>query len=352
MKKYWILLILFLFTLLTLPEKGSNQMRKFAVSAIAPCWDFLHQKTEAASEEGDLLALENQVLRGEIQRLKKLTASHDDLLREFQQLLFFENQSEDPFFERRGRYLTQILSKQLQALPARVVFREPVNWSSTLWLSVGEKDNQALGKIIVEKDSPVVVGKAIVGVVEEVGQTRSRVRLITDERLSPSVRALRGGEQNRILAKQLKELAEVLSRRSDLGGSQEMTKILIAYLETLPLDQKDLYLAKGEIRGANRPLWRISGQKLKGIGFHYNCFDEEKEAHILREHGSEQPFIQVGDLLITTGMDGIFPPDLHVGTVTKIFPKQEGGTSYALEAIPLASDLNTLTEVFVLPKVP
>ncbi|NGX47556.1 MAG: hypothetical protein K1000chlam3_00935 [Chlamydiae bacterium] len=339
-------LFLFLFGLLTLPEKGGNQMRKFAVSAVAPCWDFLHQKTESPHEDGMLLELENQILRGEIKRLKKLTLAGEQLQQELQQLLTLKGQSQDPFFARREKYLSQILSRQLQAVPARVIFREPVNWSSSLWLNVGERDNQALGKIIIEKDSPVVVGKAIVGVIEEVGQARSRIRLITDERLTPSVRVIRGGEQNRMLAKQFKELVQTLSLREDLGGSEEMTRILITYLKTLHLEKRDLYLAKGEIHGSSRSLWQMVGQKLKGLGFHYNCSDEEGGPLDLRE----KTLIQTGDLLVTTGMDGIFPPDLHVGVVTKVFPLHEGGTSYSLEADPLAPDLNTMTEVFVLPK--
>ncbi len=65
------------------------------------------------------------------------------------------------------------------------------------------------------------------------------------------------------------------------------------------------------------------------------------KAGILREN----------DLLITSGLDGIFPPGLHVGRVINIKPLKPGGYSYDLEATPSAGDLADLTFVYVLPPV-
>ena len=51
-----------------------------------------------------------------------------------------------------------------------MVFREPSSWSSAFWIDVGERQNKALGKNIVAKNSPVLFGTSIVGVVEYVGE--------------------------------------------------------------------------------------------------------------------------------------------------------------------------------------
>lgn len=222
-------------------------------------------------------------------------------------------------------------------IPARVVFREPVNWSSSFWIGVGEG--------LVKEGCPVVVGNKVVGIVEEVGASRSKVRLITDQRLSVSVQAVRGGQQNRFVASQLQETMEILSDRTDLGGAKEMTHVMNAFLESIDLEEKDHYLAKGEIRGASRPLWRILGDRLKGIGFHYYFADEKGPARKLE---SDPPLIQVGDLLVTTGMDGLFPPDLQVGVVTKVFPLREGETTFSIEAKACVQNISDLKDVFVL----
>jgi len=160
------------------------------------------------------------------------------------------------------------------------------------------------------------------------------------------VRALRGGVQNTILEKKISDLIQTLSLQTDLAGSDEMQHLLKTYLETLDIEAGDSYLAKGEIRGASRSLWNIGKGKLNGVGFHYHCSDEEGEAVDLRGKN----LLQVGDVLVTTGMDGIFPPDLHVGLVTKVDPLREGATSFSLQAESLISDLGNIGEVIILPR--
>ena len=72
-----------------------------------------------------------------------------------------------------------------------------------------------------------------------------------------------------------------------------------------------------------------------------------REGKVLGER--YEPLLRLGDLLVTTGLDGIFPADLLVGTVTKIQPLCEGGSSYSLEAEPACVDFYRISEVFVLP---
>ena len=95
---------------------------------------------------------------------------------------------------------------------------------------------------------------------------------------------------------------------------------------------------------------------LKGIGFNYNTADEEGPSRSLRtgkplgvSAAPESALIQAGDLLITSGLDGVFPPGIPVAIATKIASLKEGSYSYELEAKPAAGDLNDLQSVFVLP---
>ena len=341
-----ILLVAFVLLVISFPKKGAESLRKFAISSMAPSWGLLHKCTSTEKVKGDPLEVENQMLKQNIKRMQSWLLQDEYLQKGIEELLVKQT-SKDPFFERRNHYLSELLSKELNALPAKVVFREPANWSSVFWVNVGEKNNREMGQSIVAKNSPVVIGKTIVGVVETVLENRSSVRLITDRSLTPSVRVVRGGIQDRVLYDQIETLIKTLSYRDDVNGSEDLARILLCFRDQLDVEKKELYLAKGEIHGTSKPIWRMLGQTLKGVGFHYDHADEEGPSRNLI--GNIDPLISIGDVLVTTGMDGIFPPDFQVGIVTKVFPLKEGACSYSLEADALAPDLNTLVEVFILP---
>lgn len=197
---------------------------------------------------------------------------------------------------------TEIIKISSQAVPARVIFRSPTTWQSSLWVNMGYKDNNPNGPPIIAKNSPVLVGSSIIGVIDYAGPHQSRVRLITDSGLTPSVRVLR--------------------------------------LE----NNSERYLAKGELHGAGKPLWRTNGELLKGIGFNYDFADEKGPAMDLRT----DDIIKVNDLLVTTGMDGVFPPGFSVARVTKLYPLKEGDYFYEIEALPTAGQLQDISLVFIL----
>jgi cell shape-determining protein MreC len=96
---------------------------------------------------------------------------------------------------------------------------------------------------------------------------------------------------------------------------------------------------------------------LKGIGFNYDFADKEGPARDLRSgepYGgsySKEPvqLLRLGDLLVTTGLDGIFPSGFRVGIVSSVETLKEGASSYEIEAISTAGNLNDLNAVFVLP---
>jgi cell shape-determining protein MreC len=217
----------------------------------------------------------------------------------------------------KKRYWQQFnLLHQLKAVPAKIICRSPAHWDQSCWINVGTDTNESLGIVVVAKNSPVVVGDAIVGVVEEVGAKQSRIRLLTDASLPISVRALRRAP-----------------------------------------DGTEMLLAKGEVYGSGQPLWRGQRHLLSGVGFNYDFEDDEGPARDLRtgkvagapKEAQNIALIQEGDLLVTTGMDGVFPPNFPVAEVVRVHPLGEGDYSYAIDAVPSAGNFDDLSHVFVLP---
>lgn len=78
--------------------------------------------------------------------------------------------------------------KEWNAIQAKVIFRENISFGSFIWVDRGEADNKRLGAQVIAKKSPVILGKGVVGVVEEVLEKKSLVRLITDPKLQVAVR--------------------------------------------------------------------------------------------------------------------------------------------------------------------
>jgi cell shape-determining protein MreC len=312
---------------LSLPHSVSDALRGYTVASFAPLWklsldawglarapfEFFSADRRSLSvnkkdQEIRRLQLENQLLTNEIQQLQKVVKQEHVLLREILDEKILEHISLDQLL-RHEQEVLHLFKLELLQLPARVIFR-PINaWNSSLWIDKGEADNKKLGRCVIAKNSPVVIGTSVVGVVDEVGQFQSCVRLITDSGLNPSVRVKRDA----------------------------------------------LLLAKGEIQGENRPCFRSHQTLLKGVGFNYDFADEAGPARDLRTGEASDsslpaiPLVKVSDLLVTTGMDGVFPPGLNVGIVRQILPLKEGDYTYSLEAETCAGNLDSLTTVFVLP---
>ncbi len=295
------------------------------------------------TREIEVLKQENMMLKSQIDILRHFVSNESLIEKEIEQL---KGMGEGDFFRRKREEILRLIELQARAVSCRVIFREPASWSSSFWINVGERTNKILAKNVIAKNSPVVVGTSIVGVVEYVGYRRSRVRLISDSGLTPSVRAVRGGEQNRCVLEHLDAVLEDLSTRGEFRAGFD---VLNGVKKAVLAKTESVYLAKGEVTGNSAPLWRSRGLKLRGVGFNYDFADEEGPARPLLS--SEQPLIKEGDLLVTTGMDGVFPAGLRVAQVTKIEPLREGGTSYELEAKAAAGNLDELVYVSVFPPV-
>lgn len=378
-------LILSLFTLLSLPKGMVEGVRSISVSCVSWPWRGMHKlrtyilnaptlsdrmsgSRNDQLDELSRLSLENQNLKAQLQGVYEWLLFDQRIEEQTEKLKIFTKEAEAKeifwrdFFQRRSEELKKILESQMQALPAKVIYREPSSWSSSLWLDVGEKDNENLGRLVVAKNSPVLLGNALIGMVEQVDQKKCRVRLITDSGLVPSVRAVRGKTQDQELIKLIDAVIERVRAREDLfdvAQEKEQFQALFEKLkEKLPL-RLDSYLAKGELQGSSQPLWRSRGEILKGVGFNYDYADAEGPSRDLRtgrilEKGEKvlssfEEILKTGDLLVTTGLDGVFPAGLPVAIVTKVAPLAEGAYAYDIEAKPCAPDLDEITTLFILP---
>lgn len=286
-------------TLAVTAQPVGNQAIKSAVSRD-------NRRTVTAKEEIQRLELENHFLKERVSELQALLA-HEAMIAH---LPVASSDELTAAQQRRRKELQRLTKSQLLSVPARVIYRSPASWNSTLWLNVGAAHNALLGRNAIAKDSPVVVGTCLIGVVDLVNEHQCRVRLITDSSLVVSVRVCRNGQ----------------------------------------------LLAKGELNGSGSPLWRHDGRVLQGIGFNYDFPDDEGPARDLRTgrpvgqaQGETAALVQVGDLLVTTGLDGLFPAGLAVAEVTALQPLREGDYFFELDAKPSAGDLDALSLVSVLP---
>lgn len=349
----YVVLGVFLLGVLSLPIKYSNKIRSLFIKSL-PVSSVAIQKNEL-----EQLQVENQRLKEQIQgvldwllfdqRFEKQVEILKSLMEKKEHTSDFQLKE---FFQRRSEDLSHLLKMQLRSLPAKVILREPTSWSSSLWIDVGFSKNEKLGHLIVAKNSPVIKGNSLIGVIETVLEDRSRVRLITDSGLIPSVRAVRGDRQHLEIAGQIDLLIDRLYSEDSffLNGDEKMHFLtaLEQMKKRLFSSKADLYLAKGELRGAASSYFRSYSSLLKGVGFNYAFSDEEGSCRDIRSDHKE-PLIKVGDLLVTTGLDGIFPSGLDVAVVKEVCPLQEGDCYYEIEAKPSVGDLDHLETLFVLP---
>ncbi len=352
-RKYLILGVA-LFLLVTFPALLVEKMRA-AIVGIST-WPFRKiGSSEIKTHERERLEGENHLLRVEIGKLRALLEQKERMA------LLSQEVNPSQFSPRRCDQMSYLLGFMNRAVPARVIYRDPGNWSSTLWINVGEETNHQLNCAVIQKNSPVILGRAVIGAVDYVGKKQSRIRLITDVAMNPSVRVVRGSQQNRLLLETIDLLLRHLKLRNDLPLSAQEKNSLAATLEGMKektsADNESWYLAKGILQGAATPRFRSVNHTLRGVGFNYDFSDEEGPA---REFATGKPIggaaniplmpiIHEGDLLMTTGMDGVFPAGLRVAEVTKIYPLREGAYTYELEAVPVVGNLDALQTVFIIP---
>lgn len=366
--KPYLLLLAVLLMLISIPSIRSEKIRGFAISVFAPAWEYLAQPHFSNSIEEEILKLrlENQLLKSDAARLKEIFQHERHLMLQLSGLYQEERHSEEirSLVKQHLKNLKQLIASRLQAIPARVVFRSPSSWSSSLWINVGENTNTTIGRLVIAKNSPVLVGNSLVGVVDYVGKNQCRVRLITDSGLTPSVRVIRGDLQRNLVFDNIAFLIESIAQHQSLFSPVEREVLkshLYSLKDNLQTEHQNhtWHLAKGELQGSSKPLWRAQGSMLQGIGFNYDFADDYGPARDLRtgapvnaspkDQESNVPILKIQDLLVTTGMDGVFPAGLSVAEVVSIKPLKEGDYYYELEARPTAGNLQELSLVYVIP---
>ena len=339
---------LILFLLLNLPAPFMGNLRNSFIFSSK-----LYAARGVSDEEIELMRLriENEALKDQISVVRNWLKDEERIESYMKKLQEWRNDfGFEEFYRRRISDLSHILSIQVHSLEAKVIFRDPAFWSSGVWINKGESENRLLGRRVIAKNSPVIVGSCLVGVVEQVEEHRSYVRLITDSQLTPAVRAVRGCEANSHLSDLIVHLSEEINLRPDIEGKEVLLTSLNVVKEKLLSETETSFLAKGELRGSSYPVWRQRSNVLKGIGFNFEFSDEEGGAKRIHEKHTEA-ILKKGDLLITSGLDGVFPRGLCVAVVKKILPLKEGSFSYELEALAACPNLSELTTVRICPPI-
>lgn len=165
---------------------------------------------------------------------------------------------------------------------AKVIFRDPAFWASSVLINKGMKDEESN----VEKNSPVISNGYLIGVVEEVFDTFSKVRLITDKNLQFSIK----------------------KKQSEATSSEALLEV-------------------GTLCGISSVDNRYRFKHVEGHFF--------------------SPTLKPGDELITSGLDGIFPEGLPVAKVTEVQIDEEE-VIFPFKAIVSAPDIKNLKLVTIL----
>lgn len=215
-------------------------------------------------------------------KLKRYSSRNEDAITKLNSRILYlkeQNLTLKKALEEKHSFLGQISDKNV----ARVIFRDPAFWSSSVLINKGIKDDLDF----LEKNSPVISKGFLIGVVEEVFDTFSKVRLITDKNLSVSVKK-----------------------------SQD--------------DPKSEKLEIGTLCGISSIDNRYKFKKVEGHFF--------------------APNLKIGDQLVTSGLDGVFPEGLPVACVTSVIIEEEE-VIYPFQANILASDIKDLKTVTILKPV-
>ncbi|MCB1136227.1 MAG: hypothetical protein KDK78_08170 [Chlamydiia bacterium] len=298
-------MVLAIMACISLPPARADALRGMVCGTLAPIWSFCGSGRAclASCVQSGVRLLGGAV--DDVSAPERIAALEVDnlLLRErLRHLEAVLGQSQD----------LSVSGEQPQLLPANVIARDRAQWTNCMWVDAGTNT----GSPLLQKGSPVVVGSHLIGVIDYVGKRQSRVRLISDPSLVPSVRILRYAED---------------------GTAQ--------------------YLAKGELQGLKRD--QVTDTLLRGVGFNYDfgdCYGPARDLlsgrPVGQNEGEPTSLARAGDLLVTTGMDGLFPEGLQVATVEKVMPLKPGAYSFSLLARPSAGSLDALHTVLILAARP
>ncbi len=247
---------------------------------------------------------------------------------------------------------------QSHGVKARVLAREPGAWNRFLWVDAGRETVGEDGPL--QKQSPVVYGDAVVGLIEYVGRRQSLVRLITDPQCCLAVQVAAEGSQGIQVASQ--RLQRLLRTNSQVD--ETLRCALQPLLMQLSQEHRTTVAWRGSLKGSGNS----AGGEASLVGEFYPSESRRAaqhadadlsvsptylhEGHILHPgvwDRNQHP--SAGALLVTTGLDGIFPAGLKVGYIESTAadnrrPEQvawPAPTFTALPAVETLDDLQWLT---------
>jgi hypothetical protein len=298
----WVGLVLVMAILFFIPSKVDRELKSSFALNTAPLWSWGRKcrhyfasrplMSTSISFEEQKLSLENKALREQLERV-------------------------------RPRYFGK----------ASIIQRSLDLWGVSCWIDQGVVDRVSIG-------TPVLSEGSLVGVVDEVYERTSKVALITNPLFVVAVRACRGERRDQDILFLAETLVAYLRQDPAYSQTEQSLDSLVAWLKQKT--NPTLYLAKGELKGVQAPKPRTIAFCLQGEGFQFERFDTPEA---LLKGELVEPIIQEGDLLVTSGLDGVFPPGLSVAIVTSL---QRRGRTYNLEARPTASHLLDIEEVDLL----
>lgn len=259
------------------------------------------------------------------------------------------------FFARRIEEGEKLHALHSASVVAPVVYRSHSAWMRSFWVAFGQQDARypqiGLG-------SPVLYGPYLIGIVEFVGEKYSRVRLLTDERVVVAVRVLRKPDRDWELFVALEMVKRQLEWKKEmqmprLEEEKRLEESLLQVQKALHSRGVALYLAKGELHGSSGNGWRRSSLLLKGRGFNDAFPGEEGRARRVSIEGEKReiPLVAKGDLLVTSGLDGLFPKGIPVATVFSVDPVNPADAWQSLQARLCIESICDFSVVTLLPSL-
>ncbi len=229
--------------LLTPLQRGSAQLTYSIEAALTEYFS-----GPRLADENDRLRTENAGLRSRLVEYERLKAENDQLKN------YLEIKEKNPDFDFE---------------PAMVIGRDAADRFFWFTFDTGSSDG-------VAENDPVITQEGLVGVVQEVGITHSKVLTVLD---------------------------------------------VMVEVGTINTGTREIGVTTGELALAEQGLLRLS--------------------YLPRESNAK-----AGDLIATTGVGGLFPRELVIGTIKEIFPDSQGVSLYAVISPP--ADIRTVRDVLVI----
>lgn len=254
-----------------------------------------------------------------------------------------ESEQRHLFLLEKSKFYTDFQSLLEKTQAGWVIYR-PSKESTVVWIKTLAP---------VQKGAGVIIGDCLVGFVDTVQGLCSRVRLVCDTRSKVAVevkkanRLVEDESANASIAalsidvKYWKELAKqgvfhgskkALEIERFLGQLDAMLESTSTF-ESLPL--------QGLLCGASSS-WPGDHKRLIAQGFY-----RQVGVHELSKE--KEDLIEPGDLLITCGLDGRYPPGLRVGYVRQVKAQDPARTLFEVEASMALADFSKERWVWVLP---